>query len=101
MVRWPSVIALLIQMGFGGSAADAQGLPQADSSERAVTLPEALRLSERIQPGVVRARGDVRTAGAQIRSAWGSYLPNLTASSSASSFFSEGTSRIDPITGQL
>jgi outer membrane protein TolC len=66
-----------------------------------VTLDEALRLAERIQPDVVRAAGNVRTAGSQIRSAWGAFLPTVTASSSASSFFSEGTSRIDPVTGQL
>jgi outer membrane protein TolC len=68
---------------------------------RAVTLADAIRLSERVQPLVVRASGDLATAAAQRRSAWGAYLPSLTATSSASSFFSEGTSRIDPVTGQL
>jgi outer membrane protein TolC len=43
----------------------------------------------------------VETAAAQRRSVWGAYLPSLTASSSASSFYSEGPSRIDPVTGQL
>jgi outer membrane protein TolC len=68
---------------------------------RAVTLADAIRLLERVQPLVVRASGDLATAAAQRRSAWGAYLPSLTATSSASSFFSEGTSRIDPVTGQL
>jgi outer membrane protein len=50
---------------------------------------------------VVQATGDLETAAAERRSAWGAYLPTVTASSSANSFFSEGPSRIDPITGQL
>jgi len=74
------------------------GLP---AQERAVTLAEAIRLAEGVQPGVVRAETGVRTATARRRNVWGSYLPSLTASSSASEFFSEGASRIDPVTGQL
>jgi outer membrane protein len=94
-------IALLVQTVSGIAVAGAQAVPQPQRGERSVTLAEAIRLSERSQPDVVRATADVRTAGAQVRSAWGSYLPTLSAGSSASSFFSEGTSRIDPITGQL
>jgi outer membrane protein len=101
MVNWRVVTALLVQSASGISAAAAQSLSQPPQPERSVTLADAIRLSERIQPDVVRAAANVRTAGAQRRSAWGAYLPTLAASSSASSFFSEGTSRIDPITGQL
>jgi outer membrane protein len=68
---------------------------------RSITLADAIRLSERVQPGVVRAAGDVTTAAAQRRSAWGAYLPSVSASSSASDFFAEGPSRVDPITGQV
>jgi outer membrane protein TolC len=50
---------------------------------------------------VVRAAADVRTAEARRRSALGAYLPTLSASSSASDFFSEGQARIDPVTGEL
>jgi outer membrane protein TolC len=76
----------------------ATGLP---AQQRAVTLADAIRRSERVQPDVIRAAGQVRTAGAQRRTAWGAYLPRLSASSSASDFFSEGASRIDPVTGLL
>ena len=62
---------------------------------------EGRQINRRIASGMVRAAGGVRTASAQQRSAWGAYLPSLSASSSASDFFSEGTSRIDPVTGQL
>ena len=71
------------------------------AQQRVVTLADAIRRSERVQPDVIRAAGQVRTAGAQRRTAWGSYLPRLSASSSASDFFSEGASRIDPVTGLL
>ena len=71
------------------------------AQDRAVTLADAITLAERTQPSVVQARGEVQTAAAQRRSAWGAFLPSVTASSSASDFFSEGASRIDPLTGQL
>ena len=71
------------------------------AQDRALTLAQAIRLAERAQPGVVQAEGQVRTAAAQWRSAWGNFLPSVTASSSASDFFSEGASRVDPVTGQL
>jgi outer membrane protein len=85
--------ALLLFSASGTSVLPAQ--------KRSITLAEAIRLAERVQPSVIQAAADVRTAGARQRSAWGAYLPTLSASSSASDFFSEGTSRIDPITGQL
>jgi outer membrane protein len=71
------------------------------AQQREVTLAEAIRLAERVQPDVIQAQSDVRTAGAQRRNAWGAFLPSLTATSSASDFFSEGASRIDPVTGLL
>ncbi|HEU5040311.1 MAG TPA: TolC family protein, partial [Gemmatimonadales bacterium] len=56
---------------------------------------------QRTQPGVIQAESGIRTAAARRRNAWGSYLPSVTATSQASDFFSEGASRIDPVTGQL
>jgi outer membrane protein TolC len=67
----------------------------------AITLEEAIRRAERVQPTVVRAEADVRTANARKRSALGSYFPAVSASSQASDFFAEGEPRIDPVTGQL
>ena len=93
MTLRPGAVLLLGGLAVLSSRVQAQ--------QRAVTLADAIRLSERVQPLVVRAAGDLETAAAQRRSAWGAYLPSLTASSSASSFFSEGTSRVDPVTGQL
>ena len=90
-----SRIAVLLVMGVAGLG------PPLSGQERAVTLGDAIRLSERVQPLVVRAAGNIETAAAQRRSAWGSYLPTLSVSSSANAFGSEGPSRIDPATGQL
>ncbi|HXS23242.1 MAG TPA: TolC family protein, partial [Gemmatimonadales bacterium] len=42
-----------------------------------VTLDEAIRLAEQVQPSVVQARGQVQTANAELRSAKGAYLPTL------------------------
>jgi outer membrane protein len=75
--------------------------PRLGAQVRAVTLQQAIQLSERIQPGMVQARGDVETAAAQRRSAWGSFLPSVNASSSASDFFSEGQATVDPVTQQV
>jgi len=71
------------------------------AQDHTVTLAEAIRLAERTQPDVIQAAGQVRTAAAGRRSAWGNFLPSLTANSSGSEFFSEGSARIDPVTGQL
>ena len=93
----PSRVAVLLCLGLAGLP----GPLQVQAQARAVTLADAIRLSERVQPTVVRAAGDVETAAAQRRNAWAAYLPALTASSSAGEFFSEGPSRIDPVTGQV
>jgi outer membrane protein len=88
----PLTIAILLCLGCS-SLVSAQ--------QRVVTLVEALRLSERVQPDVVRAAAGLKTAGAQRRNAWGAFLPSLSATSSANEFFTEGAPRIDPVTGQL
>ena len=90
MNRVPPIVLLTV---LAASALRAQ--------DRTVTLGDAIRLAERTQPSMVQAQAEVRTAAAQRRNAWGGFLPSLTAGSSASEFFSEGTSRIDPVTGQL
>ncbi len=75
--------------------------PRLGAQIRTVTLQDAIRLSERLQPGVVQARGTVESASAQRRSAWGAYLPTVSATSSASDFFSAGPSSVDPVTQQV
>ncbi|HEY5941014.1 MAG TPA: TolC family protein, partial [Gemmatimonadales bacterium] len=93
MVQRRLLVAVLMLSPLGAGAVAAQA--------PAITLTEAIRRSERVQPAMVRATADVRTAGAQRRNAWGAYLPRLSANSSAGDFFSEGPARVDPITGGL
>jgi outer membrane protein TolC len=93
MVPRRLLLAALLLSPPGAGAAAAQ-VPT-------ITLAEAIRRAERVQPAMVQAAGDVRTAAAQRRSALGAYLPTISASSSGSDFFSEGPARIDPFTGEL
>ncbi len=83
------VLALLL-----GAAAPAA------AQKPVVTLEEAVRRAELVQPTVVQARGSVTTAAARQRAALGSFLPSLTVNGSVGDFFSEGQ-RLDPNTGQL
>jgi outer membrane protein len=62
-----------------------------------VSLDEAVRRALQVQPAMVQARGDQRTAAAGRRSALGAFLPSLSTSWSASR---SNVSRIDPTTGR-
>jgi outer membrane protein len=67
---------------------------------RGVTLAEAVRLAEEVQPRVVQAEGALRNADARIRTARGAYLPSLSLSTRASQSYSGvQSSRTDPNTG--
>lgn len=66
-----------------------------------VTLEEAIRLAQQVQPSVVQAQGSVRNAAAQVRAAYGQFLPNINLNTSAGNSFSEGVSRTDPVTGAV
>lgn len=78
----------------------AAGVP-ATAQERVVTLDEAIRLAERVQPGVVQAQASLRNAEADVRSAWGAYLPSLNLGASGSESYSGAPARVDPITNQV
>ncbi len=93
MVHRPLLFAVLMFSPLGAGAVAAQA--------PAITLAEAIRRAGRVQPAMVRAAADVRTAAAQRRSALGAYLPRLSASSSGSDFVSDGAARVDPVTGEL
>lgn len=71
------------------------------AQQRAVTLAQAIRLARQVDPEVVNARGQTQIAGANLRQAWGGYLPTVNTTANAGNSFSEGPSRPDPITGQV
>jgi outer membrane protein len=65
-----------------------------------VTLDEAIRLADKVQPQVVQARAGITQANAQRRAVKGSWLPSLNAISSGGYIYSESP-RTDPITGEF
>lgn len=73
----------------------------AQAERPGVTLAEAIRLAEQVQPSVVQARTGVYNAEARVRVTNGAFLPNLNFSSNGSTNFSEGPQRVDPGSGQV
>ncbi|GAC1477101.1 MAG: cyclolysin secretion protein CyaE [Gemmatimonadaceae bacterium] len=83
---------------FGSASARAQiatqrpapapgGVAAADPAAQPIGLAEAIALAQRSAPTVVQARGQVRTGHAEVRSAYGSFIPSV--------MLSAGTSRQD------
>jgi hypothetical protein len=62
-------VAALLLLGLAGLC------PTLRAQGRAVTLAEAIRLSERAQPAVVRAAGDLETGAPPRREVWGAKHP--------------------------
>lgn len=83
------------------SCALAHGAPALIAQQRALTLAEALDLAAKAAPAVVQALGSVRSTGAGVRAAWGTYLPRISSSATYGKSTSEGPSRTDPITGEV
>ncbi len=73
-------------------AIDTAGIPH-------VTLGEAVRLAEQVQPSVVQAQAAVENADARLRTAKAQYLPTLNLNSNTNRSFSGVPSRVDPNTG--
>jgi outer membrane protein len=63
-------------------------------SLRPISLQEAVSLAQRNAPAAVQARGQLRTSSSAVRSAWGSFLPSLTANLSQSK---RSADRFDPV----
>jgi outer membrane protein TolC len=67
----------------------------------AVTLEQAIKLSEQTQPTVIAAVGTISVDDATIRARKGAFLPSLSLASNGNRTFSQGPSRSDPSTGQI
>jgi outer membrane protein TolC len=61
----------------------------AAAQAQSVTLGEAIARANRVQPTVVQAEGNLRNADMRVKTAKGSFLPNLSASGSAGSAYNE------------
>jgi outer membrane protein TolC len=70
----------------------------AAAQQAEVTLPEAIQRALQVQPAIVQARGDQRSAGAARRAAYGAFLPTISTSTEA---LRNSTARRDPNTDLL
>jgi outer membrane protein len=75
----------------------------ADDPARVIRLAEAVQLAQQNAPAAVQARGQMRTASAQVRSSYSAFLPSISANAGAARsggdrFNSEG--RLVPYSGQ-
>ncbi len=91
-------VALLAGASLVATLGAVQPLP---AQQRQVTLEEAIRLAREKDPQVISATGSVRTADANVLQMKGAFLPSLSASAGRGTSFSEGPSRVDPVTGQV
>ncbi|GHG75872.1 TolC family protein [Comamonas sp. JC664] len=86
-----------LALGFLGLvAAPGVGLAQAAQQRMSVSLEEAIARALKTSPQVAQAAGSVATTDAARRSAFGAYLPNLTANANSSLASAQ---RLDPGTG--
>ena len=91
MIRRPAGLLLLAAL-VGGGADRALG------QQFQVSLTEAVRRALEVQPAVVQARGAQRTAEAGQRTAFGNFLPTITASGSSND---NSPTRFNTATGQI
>lgn len=78
-MRLVSIVGALIVTSASAAWSQQPAAPQAQLE---VTLNEAIQRALQVQPAMVSARGDQSTAGANKRSAFGSYIPTLAVSAS-------------------
>jgi len=71
------------------------------AQDRRMTLREALDRAERVDPQVVQALGAYRNTSAAVRTAYGQFLPDLRATATWGTSFSDGPSRLDPTTNEV
>jgi TolC family type I secretion outer membrane protein len=88
----PALAVGLLALAFTPSLASAQQ----DSPWVSMTLEEAITRALKHSPDVIQAQGSLRNAAASERSAFGAYLPSLSASAGSSL---ASTERFDPDTG--
>ena len=83
------LVAALAPLALG-----AQTATTFTDSLRPISLEEAVTLAQRNNTAAVAARGQVRTSASSVRSAWGSFLPSLSASMSQNK---RSADRFDPV----
>lgn len=89
-----AAVAALAAVLFVTAPLGAQGVEQ-------ITLAEALRRSELVNPSIVSAQGALRSRELAVRSSTWQYLPQLTFPIGTNFTASSGQSRLDPVTGEV
>lgn len=95
-LKW-GVITGLVSVSAAGGLGGQQALPP-PGAQLQVTLAEAVRRALDVQPAVIQARGDQRTAGADQRAAVGAFLPSVTVGGSSNK---ASANRYNTSTGQI
>ena len=90
MLRQLLIVSVMLPVG---AAAQSAPLIAADSLHP-VSIHEAVSLAQRNAPAAVQARGQLRTTASAVRSAWGSFIPSLSANLSQNK---RSADRFDPI----
>jgi outer membrane protein len=89
----------LAALAAGAAAAQQPAPPSQTAPEpRRITLAEALRLARENAPAMVQAQQNVRLANMATLQAWGSYLPTISASGSASKSSSQRVNQFGTVT---
>ncbi|MDC0714601.1 TolC family protein [Stigmatella sp. ncwal1] len=88
----------LLALGFLVLAAPGTSQAQQEPAWVSMTLEEALERALKQNPQVIQAAGSIRTAKASERSAFGAYLPSLSASANSTLSSSD---RLNPDTGTI
>ena len=78
MFRWFFLLSILSPLAVARAQAGASAVSQ--DSLHAISLQEAVTLAQRNAPAAVQARGQLRTSASAVRSAYGAFIPSLSAS---------------------
>lgn len=89
--RRVAIAAVALGVPALGAPALASAQDSVAAGTRRVTLSEALRLARQNAPQTVAARGAVHANQAQVRAAYGAFLPSITANVGANRQFTGGT----------
>jgi outer membrane protein len=81
-----------------GIAAQSTAPTVSQDSLHPISLQEAVSLAQRNAPAAVQARGQLRTTSSAVRSAYGAFLPSLSASMAQSK---QSGQRFDPLRGPV
>jgi outer membrane protein len=83
---------------LGVAAAQSAAPTVSQDSLHPISLQEAVSLAQRNAPAAVQARGQLRTTSSAVRSAYGAFLPSISASMAQSK---QSGQRFDPLRGPV